>query len=62
MLQNTPFLMIFIFDRFGLRSGIMIWMHEKKKKKRGGIVASCPLIDDFRADFLDNPEHGEPML
>ena len=23
--------------------------------------ASCPLIDDFRADSPDNPEHGAPI-
>ena len=61
MLPNTPLLMIFIFDRFGLRSGIMIWMHEKRKKKKGGMGASCPLIDDFRGDSPDNPEHGAPI-
>ena len=38
--NNTP-LLIFIFDRFGLRSGIIIWMHEKRKKTgRGGCFVS----------------------
>ena len=33
----------------------------KKKKKSGGMSVSCPLIDDFRADSPDNPEHGAPI-
>ena len=33
----------------------------KKEKKRGGVGASCPLIDDFRAGSPDNPDHGAPI-
>ena len=38
----------------------MIWTHEERTKKGGG-GASCPLIDDFRADSHDNPDHGAPI-